>query len=668
MPRFAYSTLAAATLFGLCAFWLNKALPAFINHTQEYRQPVEMSTQQAGKPAPPALSDARQSPMYLLLTVEGLAYCPEGETAAELADPSAEEWEAYCARNDFDNAKPLAQLLDAIEPGGAQGRIQVGYVLTTKLLSLYKRAEGVPGGWAFDARDFARQLRLIEKIDRPVALYLSSTHFDTLGPLPEALAQDAANLALFPDLQPTTLSYFSYPIVPYTLQTGAEIAVNRYRRQALAHIHALVQQLAPEHRRKIVAIFLGGETHQFYQGFEDGMGQFERPVVTDYSPASQQQFRAWLVRRHGDLQGINKAWGSAFESLEAIAAPAGNFRDRADTPVFAHYDGYSQGTLPVHGWFWDPSGSTEALRVYVDGQYVADAQMGLNRLDVYRAVEGITSPAVGFRFDLPFDRLPAGKHMVSVTHVQGEGKSRSECLIDERVFEVLGRAGQAQQAPFDFADKHRVFTSMRGKRAGAPRCNARVAAGKRHYLDSPAWELKVGFNPVAHDWNLFRQAQVQIYMQQLYDWAAEIGYDTQLLFSHQIVPELNSSWNENLFATQNSVSAIWSWKPGFNLYGAGVWSPWTRDFLARLDAGEAGYGVPEFHPQQWKDAHASMEALVHHFNAGAHFLSPYYFSITPKRYLQDPTSNAVARMRLEPGNPADGSDLFYEAIVDLAKE
>lgn len=64
------------------------------------------------------------------------------------------------------------------------------------------------------------------------------------------------------------------------------------------------------------------------------------------------------------------------------------------------------------------------------------------------------------------------------------------------------------------------------------RCTRQLQAGKRFYLDSPKWELKLGFNPLARDWNLFRQQQVVNYMQALYDWAVEIGYAPELLFSH----------------------------------------------------------------------------------------------------------------------------------------
>lgn len=79
----------------------------------------------------------------------------------------------------------------------------------------------------------------------------------------------------------------------------------------------MIAAMAPEHQRKIVAIFLGGETHQFYQGFEDGMGEFERAQVTDYSAASQQAFRQWLRQRHGSIEALNTAYGSRFASFDA---------------------------------------------------------------------------------------------------------------------------------------------------------------------------------------------------------------------------------------------------------------------------------------------------------------------------------------------------------------
>lgn len=651
---------AALTLSALSLFWGLQGMP---RHWPEAEPQAALP--QLQQPVRELLRAPRTQPMYLLLTVEGLAYCAEGEGAPEVVDNAT--LERYCARHGLDNAQRLGELLERIEPGGAAGKIQVGYVITTKLLSQFQRA--ADGQWQFDPAPLARELRLVEKLDRPVALYLSSTHFDTLGPLPAELAKDAANLALFADRQPRTLDYFSYPIVPYTLDANPELAVNRYKRQALQQVHAMLAAMAPQHRQKIVAIFLGGETHHFYQNFADGMGEFERPVVTDHGPASVQAFRRWLQQRYGSIEALNAAYlgeqaqaGSAapgYTDFDQIEPPAGNFRDDPQTPYLQHYDGHSHGQLAVHGWYWDAQHNTQALRVYLDGQLIGPAQQGLNRLDVYRQLDEVGTPASGFRLELPFDALPAGRHMVSVSAVRGQ----RECLLDERVVNILGRDG----ARFDWRDQHRVFTSLQDK---LPRCvdQGRESQALRFHLDAPGWDLPLGYNPLARDWNEFRQAQVLRYMQALFDWAVQIGFAPELLFSHQILPQLNSSWNANLFATQRSVAPGLPWKPGFNLYGGGVWSAPTQALIGQLQAGPSGYGVPEFHPQQWKDRRAVAQALAGHYNAGAHFISPYYFSIAPEKHLQAPESNAVSRMRLEPGNSADGSDLFYEALLQFAAQ
>ena len=219
---------AALALSALSLFWGLQGLPR-----QWPEAEPQAALPQLQQPVHELLRAPRTQPMYLLLTVEGLAYCAEGESAPEVVDNAT--LERYCARHGLDNAQRLGELLERIEPGGAAGKIQVGYVITTKLLSQFQRA--ADGQWQFDPAPLARELRLVEKLDRPVALYLSSTHFDTLGPLPAELAKDAANLALFADRQPRTLDYFSYPIVPYTLDPNPELAVNRYKRQALQQVH-----------------------------------------------------------------------------------------------------------------------------------------------------------------------------------------------------------------------------------------------------------------------------------------------------------------------------------------------------------------------------------------------------------------------------------------------
>lgn len=596
----------------------------------------------------------RQSPFYMLLTVEGLQYCPEAQVHA--ADKNPHDQQAFCRQNGHTNAAALQQLLDTVEPGGAAGKVQVGYVITLQLLSAF--VEQSPGQWTLDKNLLRQYLQLVEQVDRPVALYLSSTHFDSLGPLPNALKKDPRNLALFADLEPRELSYFGYPIIPYTLNPDADLPVNRYKRQAMREIAEMVRAMPEAAQKKIVAIFLGGEMHHFYANFEAGTGEFERTHVTDYSPASVAQFRQRSLRAYGGIARANQRWGSTFASFDDVHPPYRNRRDEADIAFWQHYDGYSHGELVVGGWFYDAKGDDHQFRVYINGELAGDAAYGLNRLDVYRAVEAVQTPSVGLRLDVDFSQWRPGSHDVAVTYARG-GR---ECLLGRRTVHVLGadpatgrpqRAGQA--APQTALDEARLH------------CTPEFQAGKQFWLDSPADALELVYNPLARDWNQFRQEQVAAYMHALYYWALEAGYAPGQIFSHQILPQLNSTWNVNLFATQQSLDAKLPWKSGFNLYGGGVWSPWTKAFIERVSQGEASYGIPEYHPQQWKSKPALQQALLEHYQAGAHFISPYYFTVAPPQFLQDAQSGSISKMRIEPGNTAEGSNLFYEALLEFAQ-
>ncbi|XJC75786.1 hypothetical protein ACHFCA_03700 [Delftia tsuruhatensis] len=55
-----------------------------------------------------------------------------------------------------------------------------------------------------------------------------------------------------------------------------------------------------------------------------------------------------------------------------------------------------------------------------------------------------------------------------------------------------------------------------------------------------------------------------------------------------------------------------------------------------------------------------------HYDNGATFISPYYFSLIPARL--GAAEHGVNRMELSPDNPKDGSDKFYKAIVEFAKQ
>ncbi|MEO8250305.1 MAG: hypothetical protein ABI589_13135, partial [Burkholderiales bacterium] len=108
------------------------------------------------------------------------------------------------------------------------------------------------------------------------------------------------------------------------------------------------------------------------------------------------------------------------------------------------------------------------------------------------------------------------------------------------------------------------------------------------------------------------------------------------------------------------------WKSGVNMYGGAVDSAWLRNFMA--ERGITDYGAPEFNPQQWKRDGTALAALRSHYDAGARFVSPYYFSLIPDRFKKEIAANGVNNMELGPDNPRDGSNRFYSAIIEFARQ
>ena len=594
-------------------------------------------------PAGTALSAAQapRKPLVIAPTVEGLLLCDAA--ALDKSVTSVEAAQALCRKKKTNGAAALERLLDTLEPGGAQGQVQVGYTITLQLLALYQRT---PKGWEIDTARIDEMLSLITQVPRPVVLYLAADHFDSLGPITQELLQDPRNLMQLAGGKPLELGYFGYRIVPYTLLTDASIPVNRYRYEALSAVAQRVLALPQAARERIVAYTLAGELHQMFPDFENGMGAFQKVQTTDYSPASVTAFRRWLQSRYHSIATFNAYNGMNYAAFEAVPAPAKDIRSETLTSFGEHYDAFADGTLPLSGWLWDPQHTIAALDVYIDGKRIGPVDRDLNRLDVYRAVDDIDSANVGFRHDLDFRTLGPGRHRAQIV-AQAQGKQRFS--VAEVEFTVVAR------------DQSPVSSAKPASLAGLK--NAKQLPGVRFWLDLPKPDQDVYFNPLAHDWNTYRAVQVRQFLAAFHHHALQAGLPADKLYSHQIVPDVNSSWNQNLFAAGLTLAADVPWKQGLNLYGGATDSAWVRQFFAQRKITD--YGVPEFNPQQWKRSGVHLAALQSHYDAGARFVSPYYFSIIPERFKGGEQS--VNRMELEPKNTKDGSDRFYQAIVEFAK-
>lgn len=585
---------------------------------------------------------ATRPPMIVAPVIEGLHLCDEA--AQDNAIVNVYDAESRCRQLKLSGAAALNRLLDTLEPGGPMGKVQVGYTATLQLLGLYHHTKK---GWEIDDAQLDNFLRLIREVKRPVVLYLAADHFDSFGPLTRELQKDARNLLQLRDGKPLELNYFGYHVIPYTLQTDPALPVNRYRYAALEHVTRKIRALPTDAQRRIVAITFMGELHHMFPDFENGMGAFKDVQVTDYSPASREGFRKWLGLKFNTIGQLNAATGLELTSWNEVQPPSKDIRKERLTHFGEHYDAFADGILTVAGWAWDPHKTIDHIDLFVNGERVGAMERHLNRLDVYRALKEVTNPNVGFRFRYDYTKLPAGRHIVQAVVTSGTKRY----LLGETQLVV----GTRNQSPLP-----------RSKPTGLAKLEPAVSklSGVQAWMDLPGSTVDVYYNPLARLWNEYREWQVHTMLVEFHTRAAKAGLPVEKLYSHQIMPQVNSSWNPQLLAAESTLKGSAPWKHGINMYGGATHSPWMRDYLAREHITD--YGVPEFHPQQWKAASVHTAALQAQYDQGARFVSPYYFSMVPQRFKGN--SFGINRLELRPDNTQDGSDQFYRALVDFAKQ
>lgn len=587
---------------------------------------------------------AQTAPLFVTPTIEGMYICNEATKDAGIADIRAAE--AFCRAHKRNAAPAVIRLLDTLEPGGPQGRVQVGFTLTLPLLGLYRKA--ADGGWQIDASRIEAALQLVRDIPRPVVIYLAADHFDSLGPLPEALAQDPQNLMQWSDGTPPQLGYFGYPIRPWTLLTNPALPVNQYRFEALEQVARGILSLPPHVQERIVAINLLGELHHLFPDFENGMGMATTARTTDYSPRSVAGFRQWLQAKYQTIGELNQRTGLSYASFDEVPAPSRDIRTEKLHNFGEHYDTYAGGILPLGGWLWDPHNAIRRLDLYVDGRQADTVSRHLNRLDVYRALDEVTTPNTGYRIDYDYTGLRPGRHIAQIVAQSNQGPS----LLAEREFVVVPR-DQSHIAPHTPA------------RLGGLRRTDKALQGIRTYMDMPTPLQDVYYNPLARDWNSYRAGQVYGFLKAFHERAVKAGLPANKLYSHQIVPNVNSSWNHQLFAAGATLQSQTPWKQGLNMYGGATDSPWMHFLIAQRKM--SAYGAPEFNPQQWKRDGVHLAAMQSHLKSGARFIAPYYFSVVPERFKGN-VEQGVNRMELGPDNTKDGSDKFYRAIIEFARQ
>jgi hypothetical protein len=566
--------------------------------------------------------------------IHGIDLCaPAGEVPAR----TERELAADCRRSGRSAATIVESSLAALGPQvSADGSYEVGYTMPVPLLGLFVQDAS---GWTLDARAVERLTATLRENPRPVILHLFSTHFGIGAPLEDHLASDPANLAVSPLGPMPKDRYFGIDIFPWTLAT-TDNGITRYRRVAIEGVLESVCRLPAADRAKIRAVTLLGELHHFHADFEGGMGVAGPYVVSDYSRASIEGFRAFLRQRFGAIDALNREVGKQFKSFDEVeppGMPGGTARPSQ------HIDSAAHGRLPLAGWAFDAqrAGSDPVwIRIYRDGAQIARVPAGFGRQDVLQAMPSIGTADVGWRFDMDFTGLAPGEYRLD--------------FIAERSAGALASLG-----------KRRIIVSGTSPRMPAPAAGQPPILGDpgelRGSVDHPPDGASVMFNPLVPLWHEFRGQQVVDYLGAFERLLRASCLGEIPLYTHQIAPFVNPGWDATRFAVDASLRQPGGLVLGISLYGEATYGSSFFDWLGTTS--HRRYGVTEFHPLRAMSTDELAATIERHRSRGAVFVS-FFLDARPLESRDPALSNAFS---FDPGNPLFGSDKLYEATRELLR-
>lgn len=523
--------------------------------------------------------------------------------------------------------------------GGAGGAPRLGYTLPVPLLQLLRHNGNT---WEIDTALAQRFARTIQESPRAMVLYLFSTHFSADTPAEKWLAEDAKNLAHTQDGPLPVGTYYGAPVYNWTIATTRNTLTDLRLRAAQAILEEVCRLPATD-REKIQGVTLLGETHHLFPDFEQGMG-FGLPYrASDYSPESVLGFRRYLQQLFPTIAQLNRALGSAFPSYEAVLPPSKNIRSEPLQYFFEHMDGFAHGFLPISGWAdpgtGNPRGRAAKVHIYLNGKLHAQTSVSQRRQDVLEAHPHLGTTDTGWRHDLDFRRLAPGIHRIDILLEAGPGPL---VLLDTR---RIVRMDAAQRTPLEQPASPLPAHQPKG---------ATLLA----HVDEPQDLRAYYFNPLAPLWLSFREQQVQDYLSFFARAVQKTCLGDRPLYSHQIYPYANPSWDHNKFAVGKSLQPDALFAPGISLYGDAAYG---SSFLKwKQNAQIRRYGITEFHPLRAMSSTDIGEVLQRHEANGARFLS----------FFMEPRWNGKLLPRghnmfsFDPDNVQFGSDALYQALQD----
>ena len=451
-----------------------------------------------------------------------------------------------------------------------------GYTLKVPLLQLldpHPQSDAMP--WKVNETAIQRIAQTIHDTDKPVVVYLFSNHFSTGASIEKKLSLDPDNLAFSPQGPMPVDQYYGQPLYPWSI-SKTDNEVTRYREKVIQTLTQQLCKLPQSAIQRIRGVTLLGEVHQMFPQFESGMG-FEGPFLAgDYSNYSLAGFRTFLQTRYPDLPSFNQAMRSQFTQWSEVLPPSKDIRRVPLTRFQEHMDSYASGVLPLTGWVHSPSTSgTSSVHIFLNGSFVGQAPVRLNRQDVYAAHPEFQTADVGWRFDLDFSRLPIGVHHIDLA-LNNPGQPLAR--LASRRISIMDAS---QTAPV--AQAMKALPNM-----------VELPSHTSSYTDAPRDQADYYFNPLARAWLAYREHQVVVYLQHFNKLLSDSCLGQIPRYTHQILPQYNPSWDSQKFAVNASLQPQIGFRTGISLYGEPSYGESIPQWIKLT--GHQRYGITEFHP------------------------------------------------------------------------
>jgi len=552
------------------------------------------------------------------------------------------DWKTLCTGADSTASHLVESTLGHLQPIASNSSSwQLGYTLKVPLLAMLQQAND---GWAVNQQALNTIVRTIRDSARPVVLYLFSTHFGVEAPIEVALYRDPDNLAQTPKGPLPVDTYYGQPIYPWSV-ARTDNAITHYREEV---IRALIQglcKLPDDKRSQIKGITLLGEVHQLFPNFQTGMGFDGAYLVSDYSGVSVTGFRQFLQERYDHIGALNQHIGSDYRSFDVIEPPHKDIRREPLKRFQEHLDPYASGVIPVSGWVHAPGSleDVQSVQVFLDGRFIGKTPIGLSRQDVLAAHPEFGSANLGWRYDLDYKTLPTGIHRIDLALAQTGEPLR---LLGTRLISIMDRN---QTAP--------ITTAM----AALPIMQA-LPPDVFFSTDTPRNQEDFYFNPLASEWQAFRETQVLRYLKHFNNLVSQSCLSETPRYTHQIVPQFNPSWDSGKYAANASLQAIDGLHTGISLYGEASYGQSAGNWLK--ESKRTDYGVTEFHPLRTMDPQQLKVALRHHHESGARFLS--FFLET--RWQGKRVPPLINPFSFDQDNPLHASDALYNSMKAVLLE